>query len=120
VYAGGREPRFIFGSLGNFVFDMGFFEALRSYLIVVDVDAAAGGYRVSRVRLVPVRLDGYVPRLLAGDGLTDMARHLAHLSTAEASPAEGCSDAGLWRARSPSRSAGLGRRLWTRRCAAPS
>ena len=93
LYDPGSGPRYIFGSLGNFVFDMGYYEALRTYLAVVDVDYTPLGPRVSRVRLVPIWIDGYVPRLMVGDGLERMARHIGHLSTQEGSNGDGITGA---------------------------
>ncbi len=89
TYDAGSGPRYIFGSLGNFVFDMGFFESIRTYLAVVDVDRTTRGPRVVRVRLVPVWLDGYVPRLMVGHRFDRMARHLGHLSTMEGTFGDG-------------------------------
>ena len=80
----GDGPRFVFGSLGNFVFDQVFYETLRSYLVIVDVVEGTDGPAVERVALAPFRLDDYAPRLLVGQGLADMGRHVAHLSTIEA------------------------------------
>jgi hypothetical protein len=77
-------PRFVFGSLGNFVFDQTIFETMRSYLAIVDINEGPSGPEVERIQLAPYRLDDYVPRPLVGAGLADMGRHLAHLSTAEA------------------------------------
>ena len=93
TYDGGDGPRYIFGSLGNFVFDMGFFESLRTYLAVVDVDHTTRGPQVSRVRLVPVWLDGYVPRLMVGHRFDRMARQLGHLSTNEGTFGDGINGA---------------------------
>lgn len=80
----GDGPRFVFGSLGNFVFDQDIFETMRSYLVVVDMIDGGQGPAVERVRLIPFRLDGYAPRPLVGKALANMGRYLSHLSTAEA------------------------------------
>ncbi|PRQ09750.1 CapA family protein [Enhygromyxa salina] len=80
----GDGPRYVFGSLGNFVFDQDVYETMRSYLAIVDIIEGPSGPEVERVQLAPYRLDGYVPRPLVGAALADMGRHLAHLSTAEA------------------------------------
>ena len=81
---GGNGPRYVFGSLGNFVFDQTVFETMRSYLTIVDINEGPSGPEVERVQLAPYRLDGYIPRPLVGAALADMGRHVAHLSTAEA------------------------------------
>jgi poly-gamma-glutamate capsule biosynthesis protein CapA/YwtB (metallophosphatase superfamily) len=80
----GDGPRFVFGSLGNFVFDQEIFETLRSYVAVVDLTDRGNGPVVDRVRLVPMILDDYAPRLLVGDAVARLGRHVAHLSTSEA------------------------------------
>ncbi|PRP93166.1 Capsule biosynthesis protein CapA [Enhygromyxa salina] len=85
VIDAGDGPRFVFGSLGNIVFDQEIYETFRSYLAIVDIAEGPSGPAVERVRLAPVRLDDYAPRPLVGAGLADMGRHVAHLSTAEAS-----------------------------------
>ena len=77
-------PRFVFSSLGNFVFDQTIYETMRSYLAVVDIAETGGGVEVEKIRLVPFRLDDYAPRPMAGTALERMGRHLAHLSTNEA------------------------------------
>ncbi|KIG18416.1 Capsule biosynthesis protein capA [Enhygromyxa salina] len=84
VIDAGDGPRFVFGSLGNLVFDQEVYETMRSYLAIVDINEGPSGPEVERVQLAPYRLDGYIPRPLVGAGLADMGRHLAHLSTAEA------------------------------------
>ena len=89
LYDPGDGPRYIFGSLGNFVFDMGYFESIRTYLAMVDVDATPLGPQVSRVRLIPIWLDRYVPHMMVGDGLTRLGRQLGHLSTAEGTFGDG-------------------------------
>ncbi len=80
----GKGPVYVVGSLGNFVFDQNIFETLRSYLAVVDVVDGPGGPAVEAMQLVPIRLDDYVPRMLTGDALAKLGRHVAHLSTSEA------------------------------------
>ncbi|HVI01316.1 MAG TPA: CapA family protein [Enhygromyxa sp.] len=80
----GEGPRFVFGSLGNFVFDQEIFETLRSYFAVVDITETGDGATVDRVRLVPMVRDDYSPRLLVGDAVAKHGRHVAHLSVAEA------------------------------------
>lgn len=89
LYDAGDGPRYIFGSLGNFVFDMGYFESIRTYIAMVDVDATPLGPRVSRVRLIPIWLDRYIPRMMVGDGLARMGRQIGHLSTAEGTFGDG-------------------------------
>ncbi|HEY8375341.1 MAG TPA: CapA family protein [Nannocystis sp.] len=74
-------PRFVLMSLGNFIFDQGIFETTQSMIAVADVDAVAGGFQVARVELIPVHVEGYVPKLLAGPGLARSVRNLAHLSS---------------------------------------
>jgi hypothetical protein len=82
VVDGPDGPRFVLMSLGNFLFDHTTHDTVDSVIAVVDVDALpGGGYHVPRVELIPVRLDGYVPRLLAGEGVARLGRHLGHLST---------------------------------------
>lgn len=81
---GDGGPRFVFNSLGNFVFDQEVFETFPSYLAVVDLVATATEPRIERVRLLGLSLDGYVPRLLAGEALARLARQVAHLSTLHA------------------------------------
>ncbi|MDC0666177.1 CapA family protein [Nannocystis radixulma] len=83
VVDGPDARRFVLMSLGNFLFDQHTHETLESVIAVVDVDARplGGGHDVARVVLIPLRLDGYVPRLLAGAGLARVGRWLAHLST---------------------------------------
>lgn len=80
----GEGPRFVFGSLGNLVFDQEIFETLRSYFAVVDITDSGSGPTVDRVRLVPMVRDDYAPRLLVGDAVAKLGRHVAHLSVAEA------------------------------------
>jgi poly-gamma-glutamate capsule biosynthesis protein CapA/YwtB (metallophosphatase superfamily) len=82
-YDGGDGPRYVFGSLGNFVFDQRFWETFSSYLVSVDLEQGQAGVEVARVRLIPMHLDGYVPRLLTGVGITELGRYVAHLGTEE-------------------------------------
>ncbi len=93
VYDRGSGPRFILGSLGNFVFDQDTYETFRSYLAVVDIDTTANGVEVVRIELIPFRLDGYIPRPLVGTGLDRMGRYLGHLSTAENAIGDGIAGA---------------------------
>lgn len=79
TYAG----RYVIGSLGNFVFDQDFYATWSSYLASVDLEQGANGVEVARLRLVPMHLDGYVPRLLTGVGVAELGRHVAQLGTAE-------------------------------------
>lgn len=81
---GGDGPRFVFGSLGNFVFDQNIYETMRSYLAIVDLAETGNGVEVERVRLAPIRLDDYAPRPLAGAALARMGRDLAHHSMEDA------------------------------------
>ena len=85
VIEGSQGPTFVFGSLGNFVFDQDVWETMRSYLARVDLVEAGSGVEVEQIRLIPIRLDDYAPRPLAGAALERMGRDLAHLSTQEAS-----------------------------------
>jgi poly-gamma-glutamate capsule biosynthesis protein CapA/YwtB (metallophosphatase superfamily) len=80
----GAGPRFVFGSLGNLVFDQEVFETLRSYIAVVDISEVGDSFEVDRVRLVPIVLDDYAPRLLVGDAVAKLGRHVAQLSVDEA------------------------------------
>ncbi|MCA9701852.1 MAG: CapA family protein, partial [Myxococcales bacterium] len=84
TYDAGNGPVYVVGSLGNFVFDQERFEVFRSYLAVVDVVDGANGPAVEAVNLVPIRIDDYAPRLMAGEALDKMGRHVAHMSTQEA------------------------------------
>lgn len=82
VVDGPDAPRFVVMSLGNFVFDQDMAETIASAIAVVDVDARPdGGHEVARIELIPLVLDHYVPKLLAGEGLARLARELGHLST---------------------------------------
>ncbi|HEY8375209.1 MAG TPA: CapA family protein, partial [Nannocystis sp.] len=79
---GDRGPRFAVMSLGNFVFDQDMAETIESAIAVVDVERLPdGSHDVARVVLIPVVLDHYVPKLLAGEGLVRLGRKLGHLST---------------------------------------
>lgn len=81
VNAGGA-PRFVLSSLGNFVFDQDIFETHQSFLAIADVDVLpGGGYDVARLQLVPIYIEGYVPKLFAGDELSRAGRHFGHLSS---------------------------------------
>ncbi len=84
TYDAGDGPVFVLGSLGNLVFDQEVYETFRSYLAVVDVVDGFGGPRVESMRLVPYRIDGYMPRTVAGAALAKMGRYVGHLSTMEA------------------------------------
>lgn len=75
--------RYVIGSLGNFVFDQEFYATWSSYLASVDLEQGANGVEVARLRLVPMHLDGFVPRLLTGVGVAELGRHVAQLGTAE-------------------------------------
>ncbi len=83
TYDGGQGRRFVLGSLGNFVFDQRLYETFLSYIAVVDLEQGASGVRVDRLRLVPIHIDGYIPRMLTGTGVAELGRYVAHLSTAE-------------------------------------
>lgn len=75
-------PRFALLSLGNLVFDQDVFETFQSMVAVVDVDRRGDGrFEVSRVRLVPMHVEGYVPKLVAGDWAHRIGRHVGHIST---------------------------------------
>lgn len=75
--------RYVIGSLGNFVFDQEFYATWSSYLASVDLEQGANGVEVAQLRLVPMHLDGFVPRLLTGVGVAELGRHVAQLGTAE-------------------------------------
>lgn len=78
----GAGPRFVMMSLGNFVFDQDQYETFTSFLAVADVDVLpGGGFDVARLDLIPITIEGYVPKLVAGEGLARAGRHFAHLST---------------------------------------
>ncbi|MFV8753441.1 CapA family protein [Nannocystaceae bacterium ST9] len=83
TYDAGEGPRFVLGSLGNFVFDQDFYATYSSYLVSVDLEQGVGGVEVARLRLLPIQLDGYVPRLLTGVGVSELGRQIAQLGTAE-------------------------------------
>jgi Bacterial capsule synthesis protein PGA_cap len=82
-YDGGQGPRFVLGSLGNFVFDQENYVTFSSYLARVDLEHGVDGVEVARLRLIPMHLDGYVPRLLTGVGVAELGREVAHFGTAE-------------------------------------
>jgi len=77
----GSGPRFVLMSLGNFIFDQSSFETTQSLIAVADVETKLGGQEVTRLQLIPVHVEAYVPKLLAGGWLTRTARQLGHLST---------------------------------------
>ncbi len=95
VINAGDGPVFVFGSLGNFVFDQTLKDTFRSYIAIVDVVEGMAGPKVERIQLAPIRLDGYAPRPLVGAHLEQFGRHLAHLSTAEA-PVSGFDSAAIF------------------------
>lgn len=94
TYDAGDGPVYVIGSLGNLVFDQDIFETLRSYLAVVDVVEGPSGPQVEGLSLVPIKLDDYAPRMLAGAGVAKLGRHVAHLSTMEAAAEPANSDYG--------------------------
>jgi len=74
--------RYAFLSLGNLIFDQDVFETFQSYLLMVDVDQTGPGiHNIHRIRLIPFHLEGYVPRLVTGDWLARIGRHIGHLSS---------------------------------------
>jgi hypothetical protein len=78
----GTGPRFVLMSLGNFIFDQSLFQRTQSFVAIADIDKLpTGGFNVSRLELVPVHVDGYVPKLLAGAWLARTGRQIGHLST---------------------------------------
>jgi poly-gamma-glutamate capsule biosynthesis protein CapA/YwtB (metallophosphatase superfamily) len=86
----GTGPRFVLMSLGNFIFDESMFETWQSVIAVADVDQLPGGeFEVARVQLIPVHVERYVPKLLAGAWAARMGRHLGHLSTTLPNTASG-------------------------------
>lgn len=77
----GAGPRFVLMSLGNFIFDQSTFETTQSAIAIADVEATGeGGYDVARLQLMPVYVEKYVPKLLAGASLARAGRQLGHLS----------------------------------------
>jgi hypothetical protein len=77
----GDGPRFVLLSLGNFVFDQSMLETWPSLIALADVEQLPGGeYEVERVQLLPVHVEWYVPKLLAGAAMQRLGRHLGHLS----------------------------------------
>lgn len=78
----GDGPRFALLSLGNFLFDQNRFETWQSMIAVADVDLLPGGaFEVARLQLIPLHVEWYVPKLLAGAWMTRADRNFAHLST---------------------------------------
>lgn len=90
--AGG--PRFVLMSLGNLVFDQDVFETFPSYIAMVDLDQSAPGVgQVRKIQLVPFHIEGYVPKLVAGEQLSRIGRHVGHLSTTLPAAADGMTGA---------------------------
>jgi hypothetical protein len=83
MYDGGDGSRFVFGSIGNFVFDQQRYATFSTYLVSVDLEQGQSGVEVARVRLIPMHLDGYVPRVLTGIGAAELGRYVAQLGTQE-------------------------------------
>jgi hypothetical protein len=83
TYDGGDGPRYVFGSIGNFMFDQERYATFSSYLVSVDLEQGPDGVEVARVWLRPMHLDGFVPRLLAGIGVAELGRYVAQLGTEE-------------------------------------
>ncbi|MCY1054810.1 CapA family protein [Nannocystis sp. SCPEA4] len=77
----GDGPKFVLMSLGNFIFDQSTFVTTQSLIAVADVDQTAYGFDVARLELIPVHVENYVPKLLAGRALERHARQLGHLSS---------------------------------------
>jgi len=78
----GTGPRFVLMSLGNFIFDQSTFETTQSFIAVADVEAVQGDEpKVTRLQLIPVHVEGYVPKLLGGAWLARAGRQLGHLSS---------------------------------------
>lgn len=78
----GTGPRFVVISLGNFIFDQTTFETWQSMIAVADVDLLPGGeFELARLHLVPVHVERYVPKLLAGAAMHRLGRHLGHISS---------------------------------------
>jgi poly-gamma-glutamate capsule biosynthesis protein CapA/YwtB (metallophosphatase superfamily) len=77
----GTGPRFVLMSLGNFIFDQTTFETTQSLIAVVDVETKSGSQEVTRLQMIPVHVERYVPKLLAGDWLARAGRQLGHLSS---------------------------------------
>ncbi|MBA3548188.1 MAG: CapA family protein [Nannocystis sp.] len=78
----GTGPRFVLMSLGNFIFDQSTFETTQSVIAVADVETIqGGGQQITRLQLVPVHVERYVPKLLSGAWLARAARQLGHLSS---------------------------------------
>lgn len=93
----GTGPRFVLMSLGNFIFDQSAFATWQSLIAVVDVETRPGGGEdVARLQLVPVHVEGYVPKLLAGGWQARAGRHIGHLSaTLPRTPSGSASPDGL-------------------------
>jgi len=68
-------------SLGNFLFDQDVRETFNSYMVIADVDVSGSTYNVARLEIVPFHIEGYVPKLLAGDWLARAGRQVGHLSS---------------------------------------
>lgn len=77
----GDGPRFVLMSLGNFIFDQSTFVTTQSFIAVADVDVTSAGFDVARLELLPVHVEDYVPKLLAGRAFERHARQLGHLSS---------------------------------------
>ncbi len=78
----GTGPRFVLMSLGNFIFDQSNFETTQSVIAVADVETMqGGGQQITRLQLVPVHVERYVPKLLSGAWLARAGRQLGHLSS---------------------------------------
>jgi len=79
---GQPDAGFVLMSLGNLIFDQNVFETFQSFVAVVDVEQLAPAvHRILRVRLVPFHIEGYVPKLIAGERLERIGRHVGHVST---------------------------------------
>jgi poly-gamma-glutamate capsule biosynthesis protein CapA/YwtB (metallophosphatase superfamily) len=80
--SGSGEPVVAFMSLGNLLFDQDVFETFQSYVAVVDVDQfGPGKCSIHRVQLIPIHIEGYVPKLVSGSWLARAGRQVGHLST---------------------------------------
>jgi hypothetical protein len=79
---GMNPPVIAFLSLGNLVFDQDVFETFQSVIAVVDVETSGpDDHRVVRARLIPFHIEGYIPKLIAGDWAARVGRHVGHIST---------------------------------------
>ncbi|AKT42642.1 CapA family protein [Chondromyces crocatus] len=77
-----RGPRLVLMSLGNLIFDQDVFETFQSYIAVVDIDQSSPGVQtVRKMQLVPIHIEGYVPKLVSGAWLDRAGREVGHLST---------------------------------------